>query len=419
MDRARELYKTATEEKIALIRFWHQKAQEIVTRSDAERLDRQDWLKQLLRLKEQMGDDLQEQRQALQALITEQTEKGNSLVDSLQNLEVGATSVIMTSSRHGQCRVRAVGMTAERKVTHADLNPNTQVASRLKHVVDDHGVQIEHSVQQHFSKATDLVETNLAAPVHSLHQAIMILESHTPALGLALQQQDGLVSGLTLLSSEMLSIHRVHHEQLESELDALRRIHTGFEAIQRGLNATQTSLDTLLSTQRSLAPFSVLSGVGFALEGMVLWSVRQLESRIGLGLGNKTLKLKASIMVSIAIFKALAATIVLLAMLLKSFFQPLSLYIIRPLRRSGNRVCSCPHSFPLRHPARNPHRLGKQRLVEHATLENPLPFRSLAGQVENQRTMLLTAASGGSEYVVMLDERSSDLELQVVPVTAV
>ncbi|GAC95810.1 hypothetical protein PHSY_003387 [Pseudozyma hubeiensis SY62] len=428
-NRARELYRTATKEKIALIRYWHQKVQEVVTSSDAERLDRQDWFKQMIRLKEQWKGDLQEQRLAFQALVTEHTEKANSVVDSLQNLEVGATSVIMTSSRHGQCRVRAFGMTAERNVIHADLTPSMQVASQLKHVVDEHGVQIERSVQQHFSKATDLMEANLAAPLQSLHQAALMLESHTLALGLALQQQDGLVSDLTLLSSEMLSLQRENHAQLESELDALRRIHTGFEAINRGLHASQASLDVLLSTQRSSAS-SILNSVGFALEGMVLWSLRQLESSTGLGFGNsesqlyisvvtETLKLKASIMVSTAIFKALAATIVLLAMLLKSIFQPLSLYIIRPLRRSGNGVCMRSHSIPLRHSARNTPRLGEQRLVEYATLENPLSFRSLAGQVENQRTMLLRAASGESEYVVMLDERRSDLEVQVVPVTAV
>lgn len=58
-DRARELYKTATHEKIALIRFWHQKAQEMAERNDAERLDRQEWLQKLSCVKDQMQNDLQ------------------------------------------------------------------------------------------------------------------------------------------------------------------------------------------------------------------------------------------------------------------------------------------------------------------------------------------------------------------------
>lgn len=53
------MYKAATQEKIALIRLWRQKAEENSEMSTTERLERQEWLHNLYSLKDQMQDDVQ------------------------------------------------------------------------------------------------------------------------------------------------------------------------------------------------------------------------------------------------------------------------------------------------------------------------------------------------------------------------
>lgn len=53
------MYKAATQEKIALIRLWRQKAEESSEISNAERLERQEWLYNLSSLRAQMQVDSQ------------------------------------------------------------------------------------------------------------------------------------------------------------------------------------------------------------------------------------------------------------------------------------------------------------------------------------------------------------------------
>ena len=65
-DRARKLYQAATQEKIALIRFWNEHLRNAVEMDDAERLDRKGWMQDLSLLKDQMRADLQ-----VRAMLTE------------------------------------------------------------------------------------------------------------------------------------------------------------------------------------------------------------------------------------------------------------------------------------------------------------------------------------------------------------
>lgn len=59
IDRARDLYRAATQEKIALLRFWRQNAQDAADASNADRIERQEWLRELSLLKASMRNDLQ------------------------------------------------------------------------------------------------------------------------------------------------------------------------------------------------------------------------------------------------------------------------------------------------------------------------------------------------------------------------
>ena len=64
-DSARELYKAATHEKVALLRFWQKEAQDAAHASDVERRDRQIWLQDLSLLRNQMQDELQVSRKLI------------------------------------------------------------------------------------------------------------------------------------------------------------------------------------------------------------------------------------------------------------------------------------------------------------------------------------------------------------------
>lgn len=58
-DRAREIYKAATQEKLALIRFWHQEIRKFVEMTDEDRKERTEWLQSSNLLRDKLQDDLQ------------------------------------------------------------------------------------------------------------------------------------------------------------------------------------------------------------------------------------------------------------------------------------------------------------------------------------------------------------------------
>lgn len=58
-DRARDIYKAATHEKLAFLRFWNQKARQAAEAADADRVERTEWLQSLTVLKDKLPDDLQ------------------------------------------------------------------------------------------------------------------------------------------------------------------------------------------------------------------------------------------------------------------------------------------------------------------------------------------------------------------------
>ncbi|SJX63976.1 uncharacterized protein SRS1_11207 [Sporisorium reilianum f. sp. reilianum] len=316
-DHAREMYKAATREKIALIRLWRQKAEETSELSNAERLERQEWLHNLSSLKDQMQDDLQGLLSTFRSFQSTQAQN-----------EKGVTNAVSLK--------QAAAMMVE-EYKGAFQQYVEELSSQLRHAVEQYDGHMQHAIQQHLSKAVDLVETGLAAPLQAMISVAVDLESHTDALQLVLQGQHGLVSELSAASAEMVSLQRTHEEQLADELEGLREIQTGFQGIERGMNATQRSLDALLQSQRLSTSFSLLSGAVFAVERVLFWSIGEFEHRLGLDVGNvtawrcvrwllffwpDTIKLKAFIVYSFAILKGLLAAVVLLSMLLNSVLQP-------------------------------------------------------------------------------------------------
>ena len=152
---------------------------------------------------------------------------------------------------------------------------------------------MQQAIEQHFSKAVALMGEGLAAPLQAMHSVALSLESRTNALGLLLNAQHDLVSELASASAGMVSLQRMHEEQWNDELDALRQIHTGFQEIARGMNGTQGSLDALFKSQRYSTSFTFLNGAAFAVERLFVWSVRELEHRVGLDVGNSECRSKS------------------------------------------------------------------------------------------------------------------------------
>lgn len=58
-DRAKTLYRTATQEKVALIRLWQEYIRNAEEANDSERLERQEWAHNLSCFREQMHYDMQ------------------------------------------------------------------------------------------------------------------------------------------------------------------------------------------------------------------------------------------------------------------------------------------------------------------------------------------------------------------------
>lgn len=157
---------------------------------------------------------------------------------------------------------------------------------QLQHVVEQHGDNMQHATQDYLEKAAGLLEASLSGPLQDVQSVAVSLGSHTGALAAVLKTQHDLVSELSSASDGMLSLQQLHGEQINNELDSFRQIRTDFQTIGQGINATQQNLDTLLKSQGLGPSFSVLSGAVFAVERLLLWSVREFEQRIGLRISN-------------------------------------------------------------------------------------------------------------------------------------
>ena len=124
------------------------------------------------------------------------------------------------------------------------------------------------------------------APVQNMKSVALDLGSRTDALGSVLKDQKDLVAELSSASTELLSLQRLHGEQINNELNSFRRIRSDFQMIGQDMNATQHNLDTLLKSHGLGPTFSVLSAAVFAVERLLLWAVEEFEHRSGLGVGN-------------------------------------------------------------------------------------------------------------------------------------
>ncbi|CDR99516.1 hypothetical protein [Sporisorium scitamineum] len=156
-DHAREMYKAATQEKIALIRLWRQKAEENSEMSTTERLERQEWLHNLYSLKDQMQDDVQELLSAFRSTSFRQMENEKS-----RSLK------------------QAAAVTVEE---YKDALQQYLEELSLQRAVEQYDGHMQDVIQEHVRKATDLVEAGLVVPLQALHSVGLSLKSHTDALG--------------------------------------------------------------------------------------------------------------------------------------------------------------------------------------------------------------------------------------------
>lgn len=58
-DHAKDIYKAATHEKLAFLRFWNQKARQAAEAGDADQTERTEWLQSLSVIKDKLQNDLQ------------------------------------------------------------------------------------------------------------------------------------------------------------------------------------------------------------------------------------------------------------------------------------------------------------------------------------------------------------------------
>ncbi|EST07978.2 hypothetical protein PSEUBRA_002364 [Kalmanozyma brasiliensis GHG001] len=334
-DRAREIYKAATQEKLALIRFWHQKTRESAEMTDQDRKECTEWLQSLNLLKEKLQDDLQSILSGFKTILAAQAESKDGMAHVVQRIEPCFEQ--MTS---------ALVLDFETTMQQYSEGLSAQAANQLHQLVERHEGHLEKAMQQHFSKAIASMERGLARPAEAVHQATVTLGSHIEALELVLQNQHGLVTDLSSTSADLMSRQQLHEKHIIRELEALRRLQIEFKTIERGLNASHGSLDTILNSQRYSTSFRLLSSAVFAIERLFFWSLGEFERKSGVDVGNTAwrclrwllltwpaaLKIKATVMYAASILQPVTAALVLLAMLVKSLIQPVYGRILHPFR---------------------------------------------------------------------------------------
>ncbi|SPO28174.1 uncharacterized protein UTRI_04611_B [Ustilago trichophora] len=248
-DRARDLYKAATHEKIALLRFWRQNVQDAAEASNADRLERQEWLRELSLFKANMQLDLQTILSDFTASLERRDESEKDIVDLAQSIKA--------SQAHAPHR-EAVELSLIPKISALEdatlqlsETLSLQMSAYLENIMAEHSQNIEQAVHHHLSTASEVLETRLVASINAVNQQAFLLQMHTDALQLALQNQHGLVSVLVSASDEMLHRQQAHDEQLSTEIDALRQLQSGFQSIEQDMNATYANIGSLLLSHGS------------------------------------------------------------------------------------------------------------------------------------------------------------------------
>ncbi|SPO28733.1 uncharacterized protein UTRI_04611 [Ustilago trichophora] len=263
IDRARDLYRAATQEKIALLRFWRQNAQDAADASNADRIERKEWLRELSLLRTSMRNDLQTILSAFTASLETHDEGKKGIVDLAQSIEASRVKCTLLKVA-AEVLVKAFEDATLQLLEKLQL----QMSTHLQNIMEEHSLRMEQSVHHHLSTASVLFEKRLVAPIDAANQLAALLQMHTDALQLALQNQHGLVSVLDSASDQMLHHQEAHAEQLSTEIDALRQLQSGFQSIKQDMNATHANIGSLLLSHRSR--WSIWSEVLFPSERLVV-----------------------------------------------------------------------------------------------------------------------------------------------------
>ncbi len=168
----------------------------------------------------------------------------------------------------------------------ADVHNLPQLSARLQQSMIHYNDHTERALHEHLSSATKALVSDFAAPLDTMQQLATMLGLHTDGLRGTLQEQHGLVSALTSASQGMVTRQQLHNEQLNEQLNALRELQTNLRVLNKDMNETHTELGTILRSQHSTS--SLLGGVYFIIERVVIWSLGEFERWSGLGLGNGT-----------------------------------------------------------------------------------------------------------------------------------